>query len=59
MHSKWTCETFSFLTFLVHSSLHNPHMSSEIIIQITACEKYEGFQQLKFDMFSKKIVSMF
>jgi hypothetical protein len=34
-------------------------MSSEIIIPITACEKYEGFQHLNFDMFSKKIVSMF
>jgi hypothetical protein len=61
MHSKWTCEAFSFLTFWSTQALHNPHMSSEIIIQITACEKYEGFQHLNFDMFSqkKKIVSMF
>jgi hypothetical protein len=29
-------------------------MSSEIIIQIIACEKYEGFQHLNFDMFSQK-----
>jgi hypothetical protein len=29
-------------------------MSSEIIIQSTACEKYEGFQHLNFDMFSQK-----
>ncbi len=35
MHSKWTCETFSFLTFWSTQALHNPHMSSEIIIQIT------------------------
>ncbi len=62
MHSKWTCETFSFLTFWSTQALHNPHMSSEIIIQIIACEKYEGLQHLNFDMFSppkKKIVSMF
>jgi hypothetical protein len=54
MHSKWTCETFSFLTFWSTQASHNPHMSSEIIIQIIACEKYEGFQHLNFDIFSQK-----
>jgi hypothetical protein len=62
MHSKWTCETFSFLTFWSTQALHNPHMSSEIIIQITQPVKsMKDFNTSTLTCFhpKKKIVSMF
>jgi len=62
MHSKWTCETFSFLTFWSTRALHNPHMSSEIIIQITQPVKsMKDFNTSTLTCFhpKKKIVSMF